>query len=85
MLDEVTTLTARVLGIRDVVIRLLAYEASRRDDAGPLFQAVAGATERRIHETTAGRPLTKGAIEMQEEVQRTVDSIVGAARKIVGG
>jgi hypothetical protein len=81
-MDDLSRLTARVFGLRDVVIRLLAYEARRRDDPEALFQAVAGATEWRIHQTTAGRSPTEGTLEMQEEVQTTVDQIVAAARKV---
>jgi hypothetical protein len=84
-MDDLSRLTARMLGLRDVMIRLVAYEAQRRDDPEALFQVVAGATEKRIYRTTANRALTEGAIEMQEEIQATVDQIVAAARKVAAG
>ena len=82
-MDELSVLNARVIALRDVVVRLVAYEAWRRDDPEPLFQAISGATERRIHRASAERPpLPEG---MHEEVQKTVDLIVRAARPIATG
>lgn len=78
-------LSGQILGLRDVVARLVAYQAARSSDKEALFQEISEATNYRIHGIQKGRDPTLDALRFQEEWQRTVDWIVAAARKMGEG
>jgi hypothetical protein len=75
-------LTVRILAIRDVVGRLVAYEASRHADPRLFFEEVSQATTERILMATGAEPDDANVLEFQEMLQREVDSIVGMAQRI---
>ena len=80
--EEGRVLSARILAIRDVIIRLLAYEARRHPDQRRLFDEFSTATEEKLQEATGSEPIDETVILFQEMVQKEVDRIVGAARRI---
>jgi hypothetical protein len=79
--DQLALLTARVLGIRDVVARLLAYEATRATDPTSLLQSFSEATDQRIHWATDGHEATEPALWLVEAMRKEIDWIVAAALK----
>lgn len=83
--DELASLIARVLGIRDVVSRLVAYEASRHSDHEGLFRHISDATASNIYRTEKkdGRPPSRETMILQEQIQNEVDTIVAEARRIM--
>lgn len=76
---------AQILAIRDVVARLVAYEAYRAPDPEGIYQDVSHASDYRIDRLGAGRDLSQDDLKFQEEWRRTVDWIVAAARKMEQG
>ena len=83
--ETIALLMARVLAIRDVVARLVAYEAKRWPDPAKLLQDFSEATEIRIHHVTGGRDISPQTLALQEAIRREVDWIVGAARNSLSG
>jgi hypothetical protein len=79
--EQLALLTARVLGMRDVVARLLAYEADRSPEPIQLLQHFAEATAERTQDVIAGA--TEGAMLAQETIQKEVDWIVAAAQQMI--
>jgi hypothetical protein len=75
-------LLARTLATRDVVARLVAYEAARWPDPTKMYEDFSDATAQHLHEVTAGRPLSPGSIALQEAIQKEVDWIVAVARRM---
>jgi hypothetical protein len=80
--EEGHLVTARILAMRDVIIRLLAYEARRHPDQRRLFDEFSSATADKLQEATGTEPIDETVILFQEMVQKEVDRIVGAARRI---
>jgi hypothetical protein len=78
--EKYALLTARVLAIRDVVARLLAYEAKRWPDPLKLLEDFSEATDSRIHAVTGDRNLSAGAMALQETIRKETDWIVALAR-----
>jgi hypothetical protein len=80
--EQLALLTARVLGIRDVVARLLACEAHRTPDPDKLLEHFADATAQRLHEVPDD---TEGGMQAHEAIQSEVDWIVASAKTMLGG
>jgi len=80
--EQSRTTSARLLAMRDVIIRLLAYEARRHPDPRRLFDEFSTATTDKLQEATGSEPTDETIILFQEMVQKEVDRIVGAARRI---
>jgi hypothetical protein len=80
---DLVVLSARVLAVRDVLVLLLAREAERTREPEACFQEMSAAIDRRVHGNIDHGDLTDGAIRVQEELQRQVDWMLGAARTIV--
>ena len=81
--QQIANTTARVLAIRDVVARLLAYEAMRQDNLRGFWENFSDSTGARIHHVTGGRPVDGPTMQLQETIQREVDWMVAAARKML--
>jgi hypothetical protein len=81
-LDRMTELTARVLAIRDVVARLLAYESARWEEPALLFNDISDTTAKRIYDLMGKRNLTPATIALQEFIQKEVDFVVTMAQKM---
>jgi hypothetical protein len=77
-----TRLTVRILAIRDIVSRLVAYESRRHANPRLFFEEISQSTERRIQTATGAEPDDPTVFEFQESLQREVDSIVGEAQQI---
>jgi hypothetical protein len=75
-------LTVRILAIRDVVGRLVAYESRRHADPRLFFEEISQATAERIQMATGAEPDDVNILEFQEMLQREVDSIVGMGQRI---
>lgn len=80
--EEDRVVTARILAMRDVIIRLLAYEARRHPDQRRLFEEFSTATADKIQEVTESESPNEEIMLFQELVQRETDKIVGAALRI---
>jgi hypothetical protein len=83
--EKVIDLTARVLAIREVVARLVAYESLRWPDPTKILENFSDATAEHIYNISRDRPTNVGMIAFQEKVQKEVDWIVAAARKMGEG
>jgi hypothetical protein len=77
----ISELALRVLAMRDVVARLVAYEAQRRDDPDELLRDFAEATETHIADVSRRRG--KPSVIGEEGIRKEVDWIVAAARKML--
>lgn len=78
--DEMMTLQAEILAIRDVVARLVAFEAMRWPEPSKIFENFSSATDLHLIQTQHGQAPGRGAMTAQEEIRRTVDWIVSSAR-----
>lgn len=83
LLSEIKVLSARLMAHRDVVARLLAFEALRSPDPDALFRDVSDATDHRIYGLEAGREMTDQATAFQEKWRAEVDWLVGAAMRMI--
>ena len=86
-MDELSLLSARVLAIRDVVAQLVAFEALRSPNSKDVYQEIADGTAKSIYAQDVryrreGREAAPEAVAFQEEIQKQVDWIVEAARRI---
>ena len=75
----IKTLTLRVLAMRDVVARLLAYEARRHGDPAELLRDFSEATESRIAQVSSRKP----SLASEEGIRKEIDWIVAAAQKML--
>jgi hypothetical protein len=81
--EQFILLTLQTLAVRDVVARLLAYEAARREDPMALLRDFSEATDERIHHEAQGLDLGPKTIEAQEILRKEVDWMVNAARVMI--
>lgn len=86
-MDDLSRLEATVLAIRDVAAHLLAFEVLRSPNPRDVYQEIADGTARKVYGFASGfqrqgREGTPEAVAFQEEIQRQVDWIVEAARRI---
>jgi hypothetical protein len=72
--------TARILAVRDVVARLLAYEAARWPDPFRILEDFSSATDMHIHQFAEPGQVDDSELRFQEEIRMQVDWIVSAAR-----
>lgn len=77
--NPLAQLTFRVLAMRDVVVRLLAYEAQRWENPDDLFRDFAENIEGRI--TRVSTRAQKPSIQSEEGIRKEIDWILAAARK----
>lgn len=75
-------LTVRILAIRDVVGRLVAYEARRQSDPRLFYEEISQATGKQLEIATGAEPDDPTVVEFQEALQREVDSIVAMAQRV---
>lgn len=80
---QIDALMGNVLGMRDVVAQLLAFEAARSADPAAFLKVISENTEARIHSTSQRHPMTRGLVEMEEAVRETVDWLVKAAGMMI--
>jgi hypothetical protein len=78
--EVIATLTLRVLAMRDVLARLLAYEALRHERSEDLLRDFSEATETRIAHVSSAR---KPSMMAEEGIRKEIDWIVAAARKML--
>ncbi|MGC9954492.1 MAG: hypothetical protein ABSD21_09465 [Rhizomicrobium sp.] len=83
--DRFAALTAQFQGLREVVDRLLAYEARRSSNPSALLEHFSDATNFRNYELAKRSPQSPRAIAYQEALQAEVDGIVSRARIIAEG
>lgn len=76
---------ASMLVMRDLLIQLLAYEASRHPDQRQFFEGLAKMPTRRVAAGTKGSPLDVTTVSFQETVLGELDYILGNARHIATG
>ena len=74
---KMITIRAQTLAIRDVVARLLTYEALRWGDPADALRDISETTD--IHIATMSRT----DVEFEEVIRKEVDWIVSAARMMV--
>jgi hypothetical protein len=80
--EELRDLRIQVLAIRDVVARLLAYEADRAADPLALLRNFEEGTMRRMEKISSD---SQGAMNVAEKLQTEVDRIIIMARSALGG
>jgi hypothetical protein len=80
--EQFATFMARVLAMRDVVARLLAYEAERAPDKTEFLREISDATDERIHRVTKAQSVDQETLALQEKIRREIDWLVAAARKM---
>lgn len=73
---------AGALVIRDVVARLLAYEAKRHPDRRKFFEDFSVATANRIRIAGEGATTDATTMSFQETLQSAIDDILSSARAI---
>lgn len=76
-------LTVRLLAVRDVVARLLAYEAMRHHDPRGLLQHFSDATDHRIDRSGDGLKIGPETMKVQEAARKELDWMVAAARAMI--
>ncbi len=79
---DIQSLNARVLAIRDVVARLVAYESARWPDPDEVLNNFADARIERHAKMNAEKPPSPAVIAFQEEIQREIDWIMASARSM---
>jgi hypothetical protein len=84
--ERLWALTSQVTGLRDVVARLLAYNALGSTDTDRRLKHFAEATSHQIYqvEKASGKQLSADAMLAQEQIQAEVDLIVTQARIMLG-
>lgn len=81
LVAQIESLQAQVLAIRDVVARLVAYEASRHENPDDLLRDVSEAGDARIDRDT---PPNESQMRMREIMRAQIDWMVAAARGLIG-
>ncbi len=82
--DMLQELGVRVLAMRDLLTRLLAYEAKRHPDQNLWFEEISNTTAAKSREVTKSDSLDdKTSITFQENIQSEMDNMIGAARRIL--
>lgn len=71
---------ARILAVRNVVARLLAYEAARWPDPNTVFEGFSTTTDAHIHQLTKPGQVDDSELRFQEEIRMQVDWIIANAR-----
>jgi hypothetical protein len=79
--DQLALLSARVLAIRDVVARLVAYEANRWPDPNKLLRDFSEAVDARLHSLPPNDD--NSMMTLHETIRREVDWIVEAAQSVL--
>jgi len=76
--------SVRVLAMRDVLARLLAYEAERLADPAPMFEEISHAAAAKLRAGAAREPDANdpAIVAFQEMLQREVDELIGMARRL---
>jgi hypothetical protein len=77
---RITILNRQVLAMRDVVSRLLAYEALRQRDPEDLFRELSEAVDEKIARLSKGKLGTP--LELEEGIRKEIDWFVSAARPV---
>jgi hypothetical protein len=75
---QIAILNRQVLAMRDVVSRLLAYEALRHDDPEELFRELSEAVEEKIASLSTRK--RAASIDLEEGIRKEIDWFVSAAR-----
>lgn len=78
--EQYWELNAKILGIRDVVARLLAYRISESGDPDGLLSHFSDSTQDHLISAQKGKEPNAEVIKLQEQIQAQVDWIVAAAR-----
>jgi hypothetical protein len=83
--DKIAILTARMLGVRDVVARLVAYQALNHSDPQEMLKHFSDATDSRIFSVSKKMNIQESPaiLAMQEETRKQVDWIVAAAGEML--
>jgi len=81
--EAITSLTARHLVVREMVARLLAYEALRHDDQEGLLRSFSEGIEHSIFRAQEGTTPGPKTMKAQEDARIESDWMVAAARKMI--
>jgi hypothetical protein len=76
---DIVALAARSLALRDIVARLLAYEATRADDPNSMLQDFSDAGNKRVAR------LPQKHMQYAELIQKEFDWVVLMAKKQIRG
>lgn len=84
-IEEIALVGARLKAVRDVTAILLAYEATRHENADKLFEDITDSMDDRIHRFSNAATTGQDAFSMklQEATRKELDWIVGAAKKML--
>jgi hypothetical protein len=80
--ETLSLIGTRLMAVRHVVARLLAYEANRSGDAKAIFDNVTDTVDELLSRVMEDRPPGHADLEAQEQFRREVDWIVAAAQQM---
>jgi hypothetical protein len=82
--EQMREIMANVMVMLDVAARLLAYEARRHPDQRRFFEEFSAGTDARLRATLPKEvhAMDPTTIAFQEMTQRTMDNLLGRARRI---
>jgi hypothetical protein len=81
--DAIALITVRHLVVREMVARLLAYEALRHDDPEGLLRHFSEGVEHSIYRAEEGTEVGPKTMKAQKAAQDESDWMVAAARKMI--
>jgi len=83
--EAIAILTARQLVVREVVARLLTYEALRHDNREGFLQHLSQSADHSIDQSAAGLRIGPKTIMAQEAARTESDWLIAAVRKLIAG